>query len=157
MSRSNASFACSLLALALSAFALFKSLSFRGAEPPRHDLIHSMATMQRHLEKTYFAAKSGHWDLSAWYLHELEESAEDLIEAGVAGYGQNLSALAGEMLRPALKEAERSAKARDFERFLTSYQTLVASCNACHAASEHPFLKLVVPEEPTYKNQDFRP
>jgi hypothetical protein len=116
-----------------------------------------MGHIQRYTDKLYFAGLHQNWPLANFYLHELEETTESIIGANVVDDGINVSDLMKTMLEPKIEALEAKVKAKDAAGFKADYQLLVNTCNACHAASQHPFIQIIVPEEPTYKNQQFKP
>jgi hypothetical protein len=48
-------------------------------------------------------------------------------------------------------------KLRYPSQFSDAYGQLTAGCNACHAANEHPFVVIKVPELSPFPDQDFTP
>jgi hypothetical protein len=48
-------------------------------------------------------------------------------------------------------------EAKDHTRFTTAYTELMQGCQACHAASEKPYLKLHIPTVPAETMLDFMP
>ena len=151
----------SKLALALAAAALVVALyaAFRpveaGAPEAAGELAYHMAYLERYADKLHAAGAAENWPLAGFYLHEIEETAEtvaaeDHVEDGVA-----LAPLVETMLLPAVERAEGAAG--DAAAFDAAYRGLVASCNSCHAASGHAFVRIAVPERSAYLNQDFRP
>lgn len=151
----------SALALALAAAALLNSLFQRDgrprAEPESYELAPAMGDMQRFAEKLYFAGQARNWELAEFYLHEIEETSEEIIAAGVVDEGVAVSSFMKAMLPPSIATAKESLKARDSAQFLSSYEGLLSSCNACHQSAKHGFVKIIVPRQPTYQNQDFSP
>lgn len=114
-----------------------------------------MGYQQRYLEKLYFAGINANWPLADFYHHELEETLEDIIEGDIEEDGYNVSGLSKAMLLPAVEALENSIKNKDEKDFVTKYNAVVNSCNACHTATKHGFIKIIVPKESSFKNQDF--
>ena len=160
------------LALAVAALALagmslsasfFKPSDNRVAAPPQSEADDDeedvelgviMAHVQRYTEKLYFSGKAGNAPLAGFYLHELEETVEDLAKKKVVDDGMPVGEMAGAMLNPALQRL-RALDFKDPAAFEKEYVALVETCNACHAATKHGFVKIKVPKTPTYQNQSF--
>ncbi len=117
-------------------------------------LINQMSFMQYFGTKLYFAGIEENWELADFYSHELEETAEDVVDANFEYHGYDISQLLEAMLYPAIESLEEAIDAKDLDLFKNNYQTLLNSCNACHAATGYPFLKMKTPEHNPY-NQVF--
>jgi hypothetical protein len=153
-----------LTRLALPALALLtlaactRPLANDTHEAEEHDLVHSMAMMQRWLDKTGRAAAEENWPLADFYLHELEETTDDLVAAQVVYHDQPVSVLTATMLVPAIEALEEAAKAENSVLFRSRYETLVLTCNACHDATGYGFIRITLPDPSVNPwNQDFRP
>lgn len=112
-----------------------------------------MFHQQRFMDKLWFSSKSGNWELASFYLHELEENTEGLIEEQHIEEGQNISHLARQLLVPALQEVEKSVRQQDSVVFKDAYQLVVNRCNQCHIATNHSFIKIKTPTRPAFSNQ----
>lgn len=119
------------------------------------ELAHQMAFMQRYAEKAWFAGEAEHWELVDFYLHELEETAESIVEQGIEEDGVNISALAQSILIPSIESVEEAVDTGNLTLFKERHAALIQSCNSCHIASKHSFLKFRMPETNPYTNQDF--
>jgi hypothetical protein len=134
------------------------------AEVPKrfrpYRLMDVMHQFQRYVDKLYFAGSARNWRLAEWYLWKIEQSAIPLIEGEVEPYrndSYDARLLAKELLLPALRAISPSIESRDPPQFLTRYDGLVQTCNGCHVATNHGFVKIIVPTAPTYSNQDYAP
>lgn len=119
------------------------------------ELAYHMAYLQRYADKLYFAGAASNWELTSFYLHEIEETAEAVIAEQHVEDGVNLGPLVDEMLFPAVERVEAVAEAGEAAAFAEAYGTLVTACNACHSASGHGFVRITVPERSGYPNQDY--
>ncbi len=117
----------------------------------------TMAWLQRWTDKLGRSAEAGHWELASFYLHEIEETAEDLINAGVEDEGHNISELVRGMLWPAIEPLEAAVEARDAALFATRYTALIQNCNSCHGATGFAHVRITPPAPPNPWNQDFTP
>lgn len=153
-----------LVALIVAAIALVIALDAKKAarpevvaDPEDFELGAAMGNMQRFTEKLHFAGQAGNWALADFYLHEIDEMAETIIEAKVVDEGVKVGELMKAMLPPSIASVREAIQSRDPAEFASRYEGLLSSCNACHTSTRHAFVKIVVPKEPTYQNQDFSP
>lgn len=114
-----------------------------------------MSHIQRHTNKLFFAGKNANWPLASFYVHELEESMEEIEDGNIEDDGINISKLMKAMGIPALEGLEDAIKAEDTQAFDTAYQQLVTNCNACHQSTNHPYIVIINPTTPALDNQQF--
>ena len=115
-----------------------------------------MGRMQRFSDKLYFAGKNQNWELAKFYLHELEETAEEVEDAKIIEDGHDISKLIGTMLGTTVEATEKTVLNNpSVEKFEENYRAMVAGCNNCHKATDHGFIQISIPKEPTYRNQLF--
>jgi len=127
-------------------------------ERPRpYPLGEQMGYLQRYVEKLYFAGRAQNWPLADFYVHEVEETADDIAAAKVTSEGVEVSRLLAGMLPPVVQSAAQAVQAKDPALFQTRYAVLVNTCNACHQEARHGFIKITVPERPSVTNQSFGP
>jgi len=153
-----------LVALLVAAIALVTALDARKAarpevvaDPEEYELGAAMGNMQRFAEKLHFAGQAGNWALADFYLHEIDEMAETIIEKKVVDEGVKVGELMKAMLPPSIANVKEAIQKRDPAQFASGYEGLLSSCNACHMSTGHAFVKIVVPKVPTYQNQEFSP
>lgn len=135
----------------------FAALESQIPEAEEAELAVFMNYMQLYMNKLYFSGQASNFELANFYLHEIEETAEEITEGNITEDGHNISQLTKSMLLPAIETAEKAVKAKDKVALDESYQLLVNSCNACHTVSGHGFIKIKAPENPAYDNQVFTP
>jgi hypothetical protein len=152
------------LALLVSGIALMTALDAKKTTRPEvvadaedFELGAAMGNMQRFTEKLHFAGQAGNWALADFYLHEIDEIAEAIIKAKVVDEGVAVGELMKAMLPPSIGSLREAIQNRDAAEFAPRYEGLLTSCNACHANTKHAFIKIVIPKQPTYENQDFSP
>lgn len=114
-----------------------------------------MARLQHHAEKLHWALAAENGPLADFYLHELEETAEAIAHAKVTEDGVDITASLNTHLMPAIAGLEQYVNARQWPDATDGYRRLVQSCNNCHVASKHDFIRIQVPTRPTWSNQDF--
>jgi hypothetical protein len=127
------------------------------AEAEDYPIGQTMGDMQRFAEKLYFAGEARNWHLAAFYLHEIEETSEEIINANVVDEGVAVSSFMRQMFPPAIARMQEALRTQQPDQFRPAYESMLVSCNACHQSTGHAFVKIIVPTQPTYQNQDFRP
>lgn len=115
-----------------------------------------MGHLQRFADKLHFSGANQNWQLASFYIEEIEEAGEEIEKAKITEDGKDVSALMGQMLLPQLKAVEKAVEEKSLPKFQEAYQMMVKSCNDCHTATDHAFIRITVPTEPTYRNQDFK-
>lgn len=117
-------------------------------------LVAAMGYMQRYLHKLDLSVQAENARLAGYYIHELEELVEELEDAAVVYEGHQVGALTDSMLPPAIETLENALETGgDAE---AAVGALVAQCNACHVATERPWLKIERARNNPF-NQDFSP
>ncbi len=144
-----------LLGLALAALAIGGLLAAKLGEPKTEvELATLMLRLQIHMDKLYFSGKAGNQPLTAFYVHEIRETVEEIEQAGITEDGVAVSLLTPRMLEPELRKLDE-VKAR--AGFAKAYSGTVAACNGCHVASKHGFIVIRVPDRPMFDNQVYSP
>lgn len=95
-------------------------------------------------------------ELAEFYLEEIEEVAEHIIESDVHHEGIYISSLMQDKLVPALENLETQLKEGDNTQQMNAFENLISSCNSCHKLAEHPFIHVTVPSS-EIDGQDFKP
>jgi hypothetical protein len=118
------------------------------------ELIVQMGLMQRHLQKLDLSVQAGNETLAGFYIHELEELIETVAEAGVVYHGYPVGAMTEAQLPPAIEAIEAAlGSGADAD---AAVGELVDRCNACHAATDRPWLVITRARGNPF-NQDFGP
>ncbi|MBX3100917.1 MAG: hypothetical protein KF690_00255 [Bacteroidetes bacterium] len=115
-----------------------------------------MTRLQQHMEKLYWAIDAHNGPLARFYAHELEETAEAILAANVIDEGVDISGNLRLHLTPVLHSLADSLKSPHWQAMPATYLRVVQSCNNCHVASKHDFIRIQVPARPSWSNQDFR-
>jgi len=116
-----------------------------------------MTKLQRHSNKLWFAGKAKNWPLSAFYIHELSETFEDLSKHQIIEEGYDISKGILDYGSRPLAQVDEAIEQQDTGVFQSSYQNLINSCNTCHELSKHPFVVIKIPEKPVFDNQVYGP
>ena len=114
-----------------------------------------MTKLQRHSNKLWFSGKANNWPLAAFYVHELEETFEELTNHQVYDEGVDITMLAGRKGLLPLKAVEEAVNQQDPDLFFKSYNNLIVNCNNCHQSSNHSFVVIKTPTTPALDNQEY--
>jgi len=124
-------------------------------EAEEYPLAVKMGYYQRYTQKLGLAGNEQNWQLADFYLHEIHEISEDLVDEKVVYDGYEIGVLVNKMLEPAIEKMEKTIEQEDSMLFKTNYKMLINNCNACHTATKHQYIKIIAPKENPY-NQDFK-
>ena len=114
-----------------------------------------MSHIQRHANKLYFAGQNENWPLASFYVHELEESMEEVEHGHIEEDGINISKLMKSIGLPALKTMEEAVEGKSKVAFTSAYTNLVSNCNTCHQSAAHPYIVIINPTTPALDNQQY--
>lgn len=115
-----------------------------------------MALMQHHIHKLGLAIQAKNTALAGFYLEEVEETS-GLIQKKFPTYDKiAVGPLMNAMLVPSIAPLSKSITASNWALSNAGYTKLVDSCNGCHAAANHNFIKITAPTQNPF-NQSFSP
>ncbi|HEY7038629.1 MAG TPA: hypothetical protein VID28_07255 [Methylomirabilota bacterium] len=107
---------------------------FRGFET-------TMAEVSYRYTEMYFGALDGNWG----YAEHMAGRMNDAFATGLERrpqFRKNADAL---FLKTALPQVVEAIKAKDVALFKERIEAMRAACTSCHAAEQHPFIKIGVP------------
>ena len=127
-------------------------------EPFRLGLGEVMGYQQRWVDKVGLAADASNWDAAAFYVGELQETADGIVAASVTRENQNISELVKTALVPSIDGVREAVEKKSAALFATRYAKLVGACNACHGATKVPFIHVTTADDARARwNQIFAP
>jgi hypothetical protein len=104
-------------------------------------LVDYMTALQYFSHKAGLAIRGGNLELADFYMHEIEETLEGVGE--IESYdGHPVGALSKMMAVP-VESVGGGLDAGSTEAAMEAYQTMLNTCNVCHAATAHGFIKIV--------------
>lgn len=113
-----------------------------------------MQRMLTHTNKLWFSGIEDNDELVHFYIHELEASLGDIRDANMVYSGVNITPLIQQFGIKGIETFEENIESgKSFEE---SYQLLITQCNNCHNSSKHSYIRIKVPETPSFDNQDYR-
>lgn len=123
------------------------------------ELFPYMTELSHLTHKLALATKAKNTKLAEFYLYESILHLE-VIQNDVPEYrGQPIALFIDRMAHPAYEEMKTNLQEEepDFELLTKNFQSVVQSCNACHAATDHAFLKVTDGFDVNPFNQSFQP
>lgn len=135
-----------------------------GQEPepdPLVELAPYMGELQRLTHKLSLSVANGNTPLASFYLYESLETLED-IKVEVPEYrGLPIALLVDQLSTPKYEELKRAIAADEKEEEMkhtpAALNAVISSCNQCHSATQHGFIKITNGSEVNPFNQDFKP
>jgi hypothetical protein len=145
------------IAFAAALFLLPSAVLAEQNEPFKPGLGEIMTLQQmRHL-KLWFAGQSGNWGLAEYELDELKEGYEDITKYYPTKDDVPTGTMAEAIVAKEVADLAKAIEAKDKKSFITTFDRLTGSCNACHQASKKDFIRIQRPSGNPYTNQSFAP
>jgi len=145
------------VALAAALFLLPLTAEAEQNEPFKPGLGEIMTLQQmRHL-KLWLAVQAGNWGLADYELDELKEGFEDITKYYPTKDDVPTGTMAEAIVGKEVAELAKLIEAKDKKNFVSAFDRLTASCNACHQASKKEFIRIQRPTGNPYTNQAFAP
>lgn len=145
---SRLSLAVSVLFNAILLLVLWHGAAVRDSHADQgapEELAPHMAMMQHLTHKLGLALQAKNQPLAAFYLKEVKETS-DVIKKKFPIYDKfEIARLTDVMFVPSIEPLEKSINAKSWAVATAGYTKLVDSCNGCHAASAHGFVKITAP------------
>jgi cytochrome c553 len=118
-----------------------------------------MGLQQMRHAKLWFAGDMENWDLAAYELDELREGFDDAVKYHPTheNVPRPLAELIPQFTASQIASLDQAIKTKNRELFAAAYDSMTASCNGCHQASNHGFNVIKRPTLPPFSNQDFAP
>ncbi|HEX7784945.1 MAG TPA: hypothetical protein VF653_01875 [Methylomirabilota bacterium] len=107
---------------------------FRGFET-------TMAEVAYRYTEMYFGALDANWD----YAEHMATTLGNALNAGLERRPQHRKSADTLFLKTAYPQILEAIKAKDLALFKQRIETMRAACTSCHAAEQHPFIKIGVP------------
>ena len=124
------------------------------AEPGLYEV---MTQMQTVVHKMSYAIDAENSDLLDFYIHELEELSDELIEADLWYHDHPVGGLTKAMLIPTIEDLEDALESGNWTDVQAKASILVQSCNSCHISTGYDYVVIQERAETNPFNQDFSP
>jgi mono/diheme cytochrome c family protein len=116
----------------------------------------SMEKMQTYTHKLQLSVEARNAPLADFYLHELEEVTEHVVD-NIAHYREYpIGDLTREMLVPAIEALEDAVDERAWDEADAGFSRMLEACNTCHQATGHGAIR-IAPATMNPFAQDFSP
>lgn len=112
------------------------------AEGESVELAILMGELQRHGTKLGFAIRGENRQLADFYLTEVGEVLDELIEVR-ENEGLPIGATARIIMPPLVGQLRENLAADSWPHSRTAYGHLIDGCNRCHAATEHEYIDIL--------------
>jgi hypothetical protein len=122
---------------------------------PAMDDLMTMLVQPRHL-KLFYAGHAKNWTLAAFQLNELRAALARIGRTIPTYRNIGVDTAVASIFADKIGAVDAAIKAANPEKFTVAYGEMTGACNACHAAMEHPFLVMRVPDTMNYPDQDFQ-
>ena len=118
-----------------------------------------MGVIQQHHAKLYYAGTKANWPLAGYELDEIQESLDDAAKfyPTFKDVSAPLTDLIPTMTRASIAQVRAAIEQKNERSFAQAYGALSVSCSNCHAAANHPFIKIQSPTEAMFSDQKFSP
>lgn len=119
-----------------------------------------MGVIEQHHAKLYYAGTKANWPLAAYELNEIQEGLDDatsLYPTPFKNVTTALTQIVPAMTKGTIAGVHQAIQQKNVKSFVDAYQALSKSCSNCHAAENHPFIKIQTPAAGMFSDQDFAP
>jgi hypothetical protein len=125
------------------------------------DQSHAMKDVGYHFANLWFAGQKRNWPLAKFYLDETRSHLKWAVriipirktKAGEVDLRGVLEAVDNSML----SEIQKAIEKQDVKKFGDTYKQTIEGCYSCHKASEKPYLRPQIPEQPEARIINFDP
>jgi len=114
-----------------------------------------MALQQMRHAKLWLAGLHRNWALADYELDELKEGFEDAARLHPTQDSVPVAEMIAKLTPGPLQLIGKAIKAKSAKEFASSFDSLTATCNTCHQAASHGFIRISRPSGSTFSNQDF--
>ena len=116
-----------------------------------------MSLQQMRHVKLWFAGQASNWELAGYELEELGEGFDDVVKFHPTHKDSPVAPKDAipRMVTEPLKNVRAAIDEKDARAFEQAYDTLTASCNDCHQATNFGFNRVQKPALNPYPNQIF--
>ena len=105
--------------------------------------------------KLGLAARAENWPLAGYAIVEIRQAFAGIVKAQPRFRGLPVGELVDAALSQAMTAVEAAIKQKDPQKFAAAYDQLTQGCNACHAATDHPYVVIKTPDATAFPNQEF--
>jgi len=114
-----------------------------GHEEPEEgepELAAHMDYIQKYSHKLGLSVQGKNKELAEFYLHELEERLERVINETPVYEGYQIAELTETMLIPVLEPLDKQVEDENWEVAKKRFREMITTCNSCHKSTDHEFI-----------------
>jgi len=111
-----------------------------------------MSHIQSHHAKLWFAGENQNWKLAGFEVGEIRETFENIQKYQPERKESQLI----RMISPSLDSVEFAIEKGDILLFKKNFTLLTSTCNQCHHETGFGFNAVIIPEQQTFSNQNFK-
>jgi primosomal protein N'' len=120
-------------------------------------LVGYMTTMQYRTAKLDLSIQTKNKKLADFYLDELGENLEEMIEEVPNYDGHEIKKWSDQLLEPELDTLRKQLTTEQWAKIDRQMKSVINACNACHAKTDHAFIRITRASASHPFNQDFSP
>lgn len=145
---STALFVLSTLFFALGAYFWFRAANLPAAETNEEvasespHLVELMTGLQLYTHKLMLAEEAQNPELMEFYLHEMEEMSEEIVDQVPSYDGHPVANLVSSLLLPQLEKVDRAVEEDNWDRVADRVDDLARTCNSCHVTTDHGYIQI---------------
>jgi len=122
---------------------------------------HAMMDVDYHFANLWFAGQSKNWPLAQFYLNEtrshLRWAVRIIPVRRIPGGEVDLRGLLEVVDRTGLEDIGKAIAGKSSDGFTAAYRQTLEGCYSCHKASDKPYLRPRIPEQPESRIINFDP
>lgn len=100
----------------------------------------------------WYAGNAERTEMLDYQIHELRETIEQIGEADIEEHGLDVAEELDSRVGSRAEKLEEAVEKGEREKFRELYKGTMEKCNSCHAATEHGFIEVQIPERNPYPN-----
>jgi len=115
-----------------------------------------MGVIQQHHEKLYFSGLNENWPLAQYEFDEIKENLDRVTDLYEHFEDLKVSLIELRHLTDTpMQEIKKAMEEKNKAKFMAEFNALTQSCNQCHQAAEHAFIRIQIPHTSSFSNQKF--
>ena len=115
----------------------------------------NLIVQPRHI-KLALAGREENWPLAAYEIKELRAALANVARTRPRFRDQPVGEMTENVLGAAFRSIDEAIREKNSKKFVEASDTVTEGCNSCHAALNHAFVVIRIPEQTSFPNQDFR-
>ena len=115
----------------------------------------NLIVQPRHI-KLALAGREENWPLAAYEIKELRAALANVARTRPRFRDQPVGEMTENVLGAAFRSIDEAIREKNSKKFVEASGAVTEGCNSCHAALNHAFVVIRIPEQTSFPNQDFR-